>query len=65
MEFIILIYSAPEYEKGGNDMDFMESIIIGLFCMLVVFAVLACLYVLIRLFSFGIRKIEVIGRKTE
>lgn len=46
-------------------MDFMESIITGLFCMVVVFAVLASLYVLIRLFSFGIRKFEVIGKKSE
>lgn len=46
-------------------MDFMESIITGLFCMVVVFTVLASLYVLIRLFSFGIRKFEVVGKKSE
>jgi len=46
-------------------MDFMESIITGLFCMVVVFVVLASLYVLIRLFSFGIRKFEVVGKKSE
>ncbi len=46
-------------------MSFMESIVIALFCMTVVFVVLACLYVLIRLFSFGIRRFELIGKKSE
>lgn len=45
-------------------MDFMESIVTGLFCMVVVFAVLAALYVLIQVFSFGIRKLDNAGKKS-
>ncbi|MBP6491914.1 MAG: OadG family protein [Clostridia bacterium] len=44
-------------------MSIFESIIAAIFCMVVVFAVLAILYVLIKLFSFGIRKIEEITIK--
>ncbi len=46
-------------------MSFLESIITAVFCMVVVFMVLACLYVLIKLFSYGIRKFELIGKKSE
>ena len=45
-------------------MDFMESIITGLFCIVVVFIVLASLYFLIQLFSFGIRKLDSAGKKS-
>lgn len=45
-------------------MNFLESFIAGIFCMVVVFAVLACLYFLILIFSFGIRNIESAARKT-
>lgn len=45
-------------------MSFLESIITAIFVMAVVFTVLACLYLLIRLFSFGIRKFEIIGKKS-
>lgn len=44
-------------------MSVLESIPSALFCFAMVFAVLACLYVLIRLFSFGIKKIESITKK--
>ncbi len=46
-------------------MNFLEAIISAVFVMVVVFVVLACLYFLIKLFSFGIRKFEFIGRKSE
>lgn len=46
-------------------MNFLEAIISAVFVMVVVFVVLACLYFLIKLFSFGIRKIEIIGKKSE
>lgn len=39
-------------------MTLAESILIGIFCMSVVFAVLGILWVLIRLFSWMIRKLE-------
>lgn len=45
-------------------MSILESIIIALFVMAVVFIVLACLYILIKLFSFGIKKLEFIGKKS-
>lgn len=45
-------------------MSFLESIITAIFVMVVVFAVLACLYLLIKLFSFGIKKFEIIGKKS-
>jgi len=45
-------------------MSFLESIITALFCMVVVFTVLTCLYFLIKFFSFGIRKFEFKGRKS-
>lgn len=45
-------------------MSFMESIITGLFCIVVVFTVLASLYVLIQIFSFGIRKLDNAGKKS-
>ena len=45
-------------------MSVLESIVAALFVMIVVFVVLACLYVLIKLFSLGIRKIEAAGRRT-
>jgi hypothetical protein len=45
-------------------MSFIESIIVAIFVMVVVFAVLACLYVLIKLFSFGIKKVDNYNRKT-
>lgn len=45
-------------------MSVFEAIISALFCMVVVFVVLTCLYFLIKLYSFGIRKIEAIGRKS-
>ena len=44
-------------------MGFLESIIVAIFVMVVVFVVLACLYALIKLFSFGIRKIDEANRK--
>jgi len=44
-------------------MSILESIITAVFVMVVVFAVLACLYLLIKLFSLGIRKLEFIGKK--
>lgn len=39
-------------------MQISESILIGLFCMAVVFSVLSILWALIRLFSFIIGKLE-------
>jgi hypothetical protein len=45
-------------------MSVLESIISAVFVMVVVFLVLACLYVLIKAFSFGIRKVETISKKT-
>lgn len=50
-------------ERRNTIMSIFESIIAAIFCMVVVFAVLAILYVLIKLFSFGIRKIEEITIK--
>jgi Na+-transporting methylmalonyl-CoA/oxaloacetate decarboxylase gamma subunit len=38
--------------------EFTESMLIALFCMAVVFAVLAILWALIRLFSLVVRKLE-------
>lgn len=46
-------------------MSIMESILTALFCVLVVFVVLACLLVLIKAFSFGLRRFETIGKRTE
>jgi Na+-transporting methylmalonyl-CoA/oxaloacetate decarboxylase gamma subunit len=46
-------------------MGIMESILTAVFCMVVVFVVLACLLVLIKAFSFGLRRFETIGKKTE
>jgi hypothetical protein len=45
-------------------MGFIESIVTGLFCMVVVFVVLASLYFLIQIFSFGIRKLDNAGKKS-
>lgn len=45
-------------------MSFLESIIAAVFCIFVVFIVLACLFALIKIFSFGISKIEIIGKKS-
>ena len=45
-------------------MSLLESIITAVFCMVVVFAVLTCLYFLIKIFSFGIRKFETISKKS-
>ena len=44
-------------------MSILEAIISAVFCMVVVFVILTCLYFLIKLYSFGIRKIETISRK--
>ena len=44
-------------------MDFFQSFIDAIFVMVVVFAVLACLYGFIKFFSFGIRKIDETKRK--
>ena len=44
-------------------MSLFEAIISAVFCMVVVFVILTCLYFLIKLYSFGIRKIEATGRK--
>lgn len=46
------------------EMSVMESILSAVFCMAVVFVVLICLYFLIKLFSVGIRKIEMNGKKS-
>lgn len=46
-------------------MSIIEGIFTAIFCMFVVFIVLACLYVLIKLFSFGIRMIENLSRKAD
>jgi Na+-transporting methylmalonyl-CoA/oxaloacetate decarboxylase gamma subunit len=46
-------------------MSIIDGIFTAIFCMFVVFIVLACLYVLIKLFSFEIRKIESLSRKAE
>ncbi|HML38430.1 MAG TPA: OadG family protein [Bacillota bacterium] len=45
-------------------MGVIEGIWAAVFCMVVVFAVLICLYFLIKLFSAGIRKIEMNGKKS-
>lgn len=45
-------------------MSFLESIITAVFVMVVVFTVLASLYVLFMIFSSGIRKFESIGKKS-
>jgi cell division septal protein FtsQ len=46
-------------------MSIFESILAAVFCMLVVFVVLTCLLVLIKLQTFLIRKFEVLGKRTE
>jgi hypothetical protein len=45
-------------------MSVFEAIISAVFCMVVVFVVLTCLYFLIKLYSYGIRKIDAITRKS-
>ena len=45
-------------------MSLVESVMQALFTMFVVFAVLACLYVLIKLFSFVIRTFEAATKKS-
>ena len=47
----------PSHDRRSL-MDFFQSFIDAIFVMVVVFAVLACLYGFIKLFSFGIRKID-------
>jgi len=45
-------------------MSFIESVMQALFTMFVVFAVLTCLYVLIKLFTFIIRTFESATKKS-
>ena len=45
-------------------MSIIDSIGSAMFTMVVVFIVLACLYVLIKLFSFVIRKFENVSKKS-
>ncbi|MDU7336523.1 MAG: OadG family protein [Clostridium sp.] len=44
-------------------MTVSEAVLVGVFCMSLVFGILAVLFVLISIFTVGIRKIE--GKKTE
>lgn len=46
-------------------MSFFESIISAIFVMVVVFLVLVCLYVIMKLFSYGINKIETASNAKE
>jgi len=46
-------------------MSFFDSLIAAVFVMVVVFVVLACLYFLIKLYTFGIRKFEFTGKRSE
>lgn len=39
-------------------MTVTEAVLVGVFCMSLVFGILAVLYLLIRIFTVGIRKIE-------
>ncbi|WP_283606731.1 OadG family protein [Faecalispora anaeroviscerum] len=39
-------------------MTVSEAVLVGVFCMSLVFAILAVLYFLIRIFTVGIRKFE-------
>lgn len=39
-------------------MSIFESLLVAVFCMLFVFAVLVILFFLIKVFSWGVRKIE-------
>lgn len=44
-------------------MSVLEAIISAIFCMVVVFVVLTCLYFLIKFYSLGVRKFETASRK--
>jgi len=44
-------------------MDFFQSFVDAIFVIVVVFSVLTCLYGFIKLFTFGIRKIDEMKRK--
>lgn len=46
------------------EMSVIESILSAVFCMVVVFVVLVCLYFLIKLFSAGMRILEMNGKKS-
>jgi len=45
-------------------MNMMESILAAAFCMAMVFVVLACLFILIKLFSFGVKAIDINADKS-
>jgi hypothetical protein len=45
-------------EKGRIEMTVSEAALVGVFCMSLVFGILAVLYFLIRIFTVGIRKFE-------
>jgi Na+-transporting methylmalonyl-CoA/oxaloacetate decarboxylase gamma subunit len=49
--------------KGGTIMSVGESVSVALFCIMVVFAVLFCLYVVIKLFSYLVQTLEKINKK--
>ncbi|WP_085832207.1 OadG family protein [Clostridium merdae] len=44
-------------------MTVSEAVLVGVFCMALVFGILAVLFILISIFTVGIRKIE--SKKTE
>lgn len=46
---------------GGNRMNFLESILVAVFCMLFVFTVLVVLFFFIKAFSWGVKKIEAVA----
>lgn len=45
-------------------MTVTEAVLVGVFCMSLVFGILAALYFLIRIFTAGIRKIEDENKKS-
>lgn len=42
-------------------MNFLESILVAVFCMLFVFTVLVVLFFFIKAFSWGVKKIEAVA----
>ena len=53
-----LVYIAAAKIPEGTPLTIPESLSVALFCISVVFVVLACLFILIKIFSVGVRFIE-------
>ena len=56
--FYAFISNSISMQSEVNKMSLMQSLLVALFCMAVVFSVLAGLWVIIRLFSVLIKRIE-------